>query len=293
LPSLVGREHLVEGNSKLETTNSIARIVGPGLAGQMIQHLTAPVAIIVDAISFLLSALSLKMIDSDEVIPAQPRENQNVWREIREGLALVFGNRLLWALAGCTATFNLFSNMWGAVFILYITDDLGLSPGLIGVIAMAGAPGALFGALLARRIATRLGLGRTIMSAIIVTGLGTLLIPLASGTTPVIAVMLIAAWFISGFGNVVYNVNQVSLRQAITPNRLLGRLNATMRFLVWGTIPLGALIGGTLGGAIGLHPTILVATIGSLFAGLWVFFSPVRTLREQPQPIEEVPVPSA
>jgi predicted MFS family arabinose efflux permease len=169
------------------------------------------------------------------------------------------------------------------VFILYLTRQLGISPAVQGLIFAAGAPGALLAALVSARIAKRFGLGMTIMAAIFVSGAALLLIIPANGADWVSSAFLVSAFFISSFGNVTYNVNQVSLRQAITPNHLLGRMNASMRFLVWGTIPVGALIGGFLGDHIGLKPTILFGLVLGLTPFLWIFFSPVRQLREVPE----------
>ena len=164
LPSLVGREQLVEGNSKLEVSNSAAAILGPGLAGVLVQALTAPIAIIFDALSFLVSAISLRVIRSQETAPElKQAAEKNVLREIREGLHVVFGNRLLWSIAGCTATANFFGSMWQAVFILYLTRELGMPPAVQGIIFAAGAPGALLAALISARVAKRLGLGTTII----------------------------------------------------------------------------------------------------------------------------------
>jgi MFS family permease len=287
LPALVGREHLVEGNSKLEISFSAAAVAGPGMAGVLVRLLTAPFALAFDAASFLVSAAFLAIIGTQEPQAASPAQRPGVGHEIRDGLRVVFGNRILWSIAGSTGTFNLFSAMWNSVYVLYLTRDLGLTPEVIGFIFAAGGPGALLGALLAQRFALRLGLGRTIIAAQLLAWLAGLLIPLARGTTLVIAVTLAISGFLLGVANVVYNVNQVSLRQAITPNRLLGRMTASMRFLVWGTIPLGALIGGAIGTAFGVEAAIVVGTVGAVLATAWVFFSPVRTLRTQPAPAED------
>ncbi len=286
LPSLVGREQLVEGNSKLEVSNSAAAILGPGLAGLLVQVLTAPIAILFDALSFLASAVSLGLIRSAETVTERPHDGErSILREIREGLHVVFGNRVLWSIAGCTATANFFGSIWQAVYILYLTRELGVPPAVQGIIFAAGAPGALLAALFSARVTKRLGLGRAIITAIFLSNVASLLIIVARGPLPVVAILLVTAGFFSSFGNVVYNVNQVSLRQAITPDRLLGRMNASMRVIVWGTIPLGALIGGALGDAIGLHPTIIIGTGFGLISFVWIFFSPVRQLREVPAPV--------
>ncbi len=292
LPSLVGRNQLVEGNSKLEVSNSAAAILGPGLAGFLVQVLTAPVAIFFDALSFLISAWSLRLIHSQEDAPERlPGAQPNVIHEIREGLHVVLGNRLLWSIAGCTATANFFGSIWQAVFILYLTRELNVPPAVQGIIFAAGAPGALVAALFSARIAKRLGLGVTIMIAILLGTAASLLVLLAHDSTLVSAICLIAATFFASFGSVVYNVNQVSLRQAITPDRLLGRMNASMRFIVWGTIPLGSLIGGVLGDAIGLRPTIILGVVLGIAPFLWILFSPVRRLKVIP-PATEATTPA-
>jgi predicted MFS family arabinose efflux permease len=161
---------------------------------------------------------------------------------------------------------------------------LGIGPALLGIIFAAAGPGALLGAVLASRVANRFGLGATIIGSSFLGGLGNLCVLLAGGPEFAAAGVLILAMFIGGISNPVYNINQVSLRQAITPDRLQGRMNASMRFIVWGTIPIGALMGGALGDAIGLRPTLTLMVVCYLLAPLWVLFSPVRQLKEQPAP---------
>jgi len=282
LPAPVGREQLVEGNSKLEVSRSAAQIAGPGVAGGLVQLATAPIAIIVDAASFFISAFFLVFVRVPEAAPAPRAERQTIWKDIGEGLGVVFGNPLLRAIAGCTATSNLGNNSWQAILILYLTRRLGLGAGVIGLIFATGSIGFLCGVLLAGRIARRFGLGPAIVGSIAFGSLGALLIPIAQRPASFALPLLIASQFIAGGSGTIYNINQVSLRQAITPDHLLGRMNATMRFIVWGTLPIGALIGGALGGTIGLRPTLIVGAIGETFAFLWVVFSPVRALREQP-----------
>ena len=285
LPALVDRSQLVEGNAKLEVSRSVAQVGGLGVGGALVQLLTAPVAIAVDALSFLASAVFLATIRCAE--PRAPADTRpNIWTEIREGLGVVLGNPLLRAIAGCTATANLFSNIGMAVYVLYVTRELGVTPALLGVVFAAGSGGALVGALLASRIADWIGLGPTIVGVALLFPLGGLLVVVAGGPPLVVAAILIAAQAATNFCGPVYNVNQVSLRQAITPDRLQGRTNATMRFVVWGTIPIGALVGGFLGDAIGLRATLLVGALGGGLAFLWMLLSPVRGLHEQPTPRE-------
>jgi len=286
LPSLVDRQELVDGNSKLEVSRSVAQIAGPSVAGALIQLVSAPLAVLVDAASFGASVVSLLAIGAPEPPPAASASSGgSIWHELREGLAVVLGNPLLRSIAGCTATSNLFGNALLALFVLYLTRELGIQPAVLGVILAAGGPGALLGALLAGRLARWCGLGATIIGAIIVSGLAGLLVPLVAGPTPLVAGVLMVSSFLNGLANPVYNINQVSLRQAITPDRLQGRMNASMRFLVWGTIPVGALLGGVLGDALGLRPTLLLMAVGALLAPAWVICSPVRHLRQQPAPV--------
>jgi predicted MFS family arabinose efflux permease len=156
---------------------------------------------------------------------------------------------------------------------------------VLGLILAAGGPGAFLGALLAGRLAGHFGLGATIIGSILLSSVANLLIPLAAGPTAVVVGILTLAAFTHGLSDPVYNINQVSLRQAITPDRLQGRMNASVRFIVWGTIPIGALLGGGLGQTLGLWPTIVSMSVCSLLAPIWVLFSPVRTLRSQPVPV--------
>ena len=284
LPSLVERTQLMEGNSKLEVSRSGAELAGPGLAGALVQTLTAPVAIIADAVSFFGSAVFLLLIRHRE--PAVQRDSikarPKMRTEIGEGLRYVFRHRLLLPIAICTSASNLFAHMAFAIYLIYAVRELRLSPGLIGLIFALGNIGFLVGAVSANRIARRLGVGTTIWVSAAIFGPSLLLIPLAPRTAPV--AFLVIGWFLGSFGSVVYNVNQVSLRQAITPDWIQGRMNATIRFLVWGTMPIGAFAGGALGNAIGLRPTLLLAAVGGTFVFIPVLFSPVRKLREFPEP---------
>ncbi len=288
LPSLVGRDQLVEGNSKLEISRSGAQLAGPGIAGALIQLLKAPVAIAADAISYLGSAVFVFMIRKSEP-PVQRHaegEQPRMRTQIGEGLRYVWRHRLLRPIAFCTATSNLFSQIAAAVVLLYAVRRLGLTAGSIGLIFAVGNAGFLVGAFLSGRIGRLLGVGRAIIAAILLGDLAAVLLPLATRST---GPPLLIGWVaLIGLGSVVYNVNQVSLRQAITPEGMQGRMNATMRFMVWGTIPIGSFIGGVLGNTIGLRPTLWVAAIGSQIPFLFPLLSPVRKLKEIPAP--EAPV---
>jgi MFS family permease len=281
LPSLIEREQLVDGNSMLQMSDSVAQVAGPGLGGALVQLLTAPLAILVDALTFLASAISIVAIGAREE-PVQTEARGNVWSELREGLKLVIGNPLLRAIGGCTATLNLSANALFTVYMLYCTGTLGLKPAVIGAVFAIGGLSTVAGTLLASRAAGRFGLGPMLIASPFVIGLASLLIPLAGGPPLVAVLLLIAAQVLFGIGRPIFDINQLSLRQAITPARLQGRVNASMLFIMWGVIPIGSLLGGLLGTTIGLRPTLTVGAVGMSLAFIWVLLSPIRGLRRQP-----------
>ncbi len=279
LPHLVGREHLVEGNAKLESVRAIAQIGGPGLGGSLVQVLTAPVALLADAIALALSAGFVVRISKREERP--PRATRpNLVREISEGLGFVLGNRLLRAIAACTGTGNLFAALGMAMTVFFLRRDVGLEPGVIGVVLGSWGIGAVAGAFMARRCARRLGQGPALWIALATTTPFAFLLPL---TEPGWRVWLAGAGgIVVSAGIVTYNVIQVSFRQALTPDHLLGRMNATMRFLVWGTQPIGALLGATLGSLLGARTALLISAAGMCTAFLPVYLSPLRRMRQLP-----------
>jgi MFS family permease len=281
LPSLVAREQLVEGNSKLETTNSASQLAGPSVAGLIVQYLSAAWAMTFDALTFVFSAAMMVFIRKEEVVP-ESAERKSRLSEAREGLRVVFRDIRLWSIAGCTGTSNFFSGALFAVLFPFAINDLRIDAGPFGIATGFGAVGALAGAFLAAPLAKRIGVGHAIVIAIFVGSLGALSLIVATPTTIFFAIVVTTAF--AGFGALVYNINQVSLRQALVPIRLQGRLNATMRFLVWGTLPIGSLTGGFLGTVLGNREGIAIAAVGGLFAGVWVLLSPVRSIRMMPEP---------
>lgn len=287
LPHLVGRDNLVEGNAKLEAVRGVSHVAGPTAGGLLVQWLSAPVAIVVDAVSFLVSASFVGLIRKREPKP-EPAADRHLGREIAEGLRFVLGNRLLRSIAMCTGSANLFTAIAMTMVLVLLAGELGVSAGTIGLLMSTGAVGGLVGAFTAMRIARWLGQGPTIVYPIAVTApFGLLVAVVRPGWT----LWLGAVGFgVVTFGGVVYNIAQVSFRQGLTPERLLGRMNATMRFLVWGTMPLGGLIGGVLGGLVGVRETVAIGMVGSCLAFLPVFFSPLRTMRELPGGEEREPV---
>lgn len=291
LPSLVEREHILEGNSKLGTSSSLAEIGGPALAGVLVQLLTAPIAMFLDALSFLASAIFIQKIKKTEPAPQLSPTNEagvpQIWAEIKEGLQVILHNPILRALAGCTALFNFFGGFFGAFYILYATKELKLDPAVIGVLIGLGGVGALSGSLLAGFVMRRLGLGKTLIGMLLVSRVVTLLIPMAGGT-PEFVIFCMALPQLLGDGTlIIFMINEVSLRQTIVPDHLLGRANASMRFLVGAISPIGPLVGGLLGEAIGLRPALWIAVIGMFSSVLIVWFSPIRHLRDFPVGLQQ------
>ena len=246
LPSLVDRDQIVEGNSKLEISRSAAQISGPGLGGILVEILTAPYAVLVDALSFVASGAFLLGIRKPEPKPERATvdgRKTTMRHELKEGLRFVLGNPNLRAQAGCTATSNLFSSVAFSILLVFAVRELELSPGVIGFVFSLGAVGSLVAALTATRISRRFGIGPTTIVVAALFGPAMLLVafaPAGNGAIP----FFVAAQLLFGFTVVVYNIVQVSYRQAICPPRLQGRMNSVMRFVVWGTIPIGTLLGG-------------------------------------------------
>src|SRR6266699_1861799 len=305
LPSLVRRDQLVEGNRNLQASASTAQVTGPTIAGIVISIITAPIAIAIDACSFFASAFALSRIDHEEIIDKEIAK-PSVLADIREGLHVVLRDSRLRMIAGSTGTSNFFSTALQAIVLLYFVlpspAGLGVSKTLVGVTAgiifRVASIGALVGVAISGRVAKRIGVGPAIVGSMLIGGLGAIPYYLSGSLTvsPLFTVAgfdvnwnmlaIMGGQFITFIGVVVYNVNQVSLRQAIVPLRLQGRMNATMRFLVWGTIPLGGLAGGLLGTFLGLRSAIGIAILGGSLAFLWVLLSPVRSLKEIPAPLE-------
>jgi MFS family permease len=294
LPSLVAREQLVDGNAKLEVSFQSATLAGPGLAGVLVQALTAPVAILANSASFVVSAVLLLLIRRREPEPARDEdEDAGLVAQIREGLRYVLGHRLLRPLAMTTAISNLFgfSGIVEAILALYAIRELHVAPAVLGIALGVGNVGGLLGAVANGRIVRRLGTGPVILLVTVVPALTILLLAAATPSTAVVvlAAALVVAWFTAA----IYNINQITLRQAVTPEAMQGRMNATVRFLIWGTIPAGAVLGGLLAGTLGLRAALVVAGAGSLLAVLPVALSPVRGLREMPSLESEAAAPAA
>jgi MFS family permease len=286
LPALIEREHLVDGNSKLQVTVGIAQVGGPSLAGGLIAAITAPYAILVDSMSFVISSVFMIRMRHRENLPRQDTNEPRprMWPQVKEGLAWVVGHRNLRAIAGCTGTSNFCSSLMFAIVILYMVRVLHLSAFEAGAVFAVGSAGSIVGALFANRLGLKLGLGTAIVFTAVIFSFGGLAYPLAPKSFPLPALM--AGQLLFGFSAIAYNILQVSYRQAITPERLQGRMNAAMRWIVWGTIPLGTLAGGAIAQTTSLHTALWVGALLGTPTFLWVLLSPLRSVREIPQPVD-------
>jgi MFS family permease len=282
----VGREKLVEANAKIGISDSAAQLVGPGLAGALIQWLTAPIAILIDAISFVVSALMLRGI-APAASDAPKVSGSSVWREIGEGLMAVWRNPTLRALAWALAAWQVFRHAYIAVVILFAARELGFSAGHVGVLFMLAGAGSLLSAAAVGPLNTRFGFGPTMLAALAGTGVGWLVLGASSGGYLLASLVFGAGLFLLDFSAMTFFINYLTLRQSVTPDRLLGRVTATMICLTVATAPLGGLAGGWIAEHWGLRATILLAGAGALLLlPLIAWASPLAHMRKLPGPSE-------
>jgi MFS family permease len=288
LPALVPHDDLLDANSAITTSSTIARIAGPGIAGILIQWLTAPIAIVVDALSFIWSAFAVASLQTVEPAPPARETRPPFWMAMWEGVSTIIRHPLLRAFALSSLTFDLFWNMLYAVYVLYIVRVLGLPPATYGIILGVGSVGALMGASLVGRVIQMFGVGPTVICAQLLIGSASLLIPLAEIRGWLALACLIIGEFIQSCMGTIYGITRFSLTQAVTPNRLRGRVQASAQVI--GLLPavIGTLLGGLLGDRIGIGATILIGACGGMLGFLWVLLSPLRKLRSVPQAVEEM-----
>jgi predicted MFS family arabinose efflux permease len=284
LPMILRDERLAEGNARLFTGWSIAEIAGPGVAGWLVQAITAPFAILADAISYLASAIMLVRMHpaEHETASGDGDTRPHFLGELLDGLHLVIRDPVLRATALATGLWNLFDGARWAVLILFLTRTLGLDATIIGVVFMASSVGYLIGSLLPQRVAARIGLGNAILLGVVLAVPSELLTAFASGPPLQATVMTVAGFFLAGVVIPVYDINQFSLRQAVIPLPMQGRGNATMRTIIRGAVPLGAVIGGLLAERLGLRGVMVVASLGGVAGFLAIWFSPVRAMQTLP-----------
>jgi Na+/melibiose symporter-like transporter len=277
LPSLVAREQLAEGNARLALSEAVSRTLGPGLAGVLIQALTAPVAIAVDAASFVISAVSLLWIHADES-PPSAAERRSLWAEIHEGLQTVWRHPVLRSLLGAFTLGNLGDGLFAGIFLLFLSRDLSLEPAAIGAVFAGLGVGGLFGAAVSGVVTRVVGPGATLYGAMVIWGVayGAMALVRPSGlAVPVLAVLMGAL----GTINPIAGANSQTLRQAVTPDRLLGRVVAVGRVATWGGVALGAFSGGLLADVFGVRPVVMLGGLLPLTGALWLLLSPIRNIR--------------
>jgi MFS family permease len=288
LPALLARDELVDGNSKLELSRSSAQVIGPGAAGILIELLKAPFALVADAASFLISGVLLGLMRAPapavDAPPAGPRIRRLIG-DVVVGTSYVFRQPYLRAIALTTTTANFFRSGLIAVLLVYLVREGGASAGAIGAAFAVGNVGFVGAAMIAPTVARRFGIGPTILCAVSVFGPAAVLVAAVPAHVAIYATG--AMILIDGFGIGLHGVNQVSLRQALTPERLRGRMTATLRFMNIGSMPLGMMLGGLLGSLIGLRPAIWACTAGLFLAALPYALSSTGRLRALPSPPEE------
>jgi MFS family permease len=282
LPSLVERDQILEGNSRLAFSSSIAEIAGPGLTGILVQLLTAPIAILLDALSFLASALTVWLIRKPEPQVVANYSRLHVWVELTAGMRAIAQSPILRAIAGHSGTAGFFAGFFASLYVLYVISDLHLSPALLGAVIALGGVANVIGAAIAPRLTRRAGIGATLIGSLLIMGAASLMVPLAHGSVVTAAAFLTLAQ-VGDLCWPVFNVCELSLRQAITPGEVLGRVNAAMQMLSRGLQPMGSLGAGILAEMMGLRATLAVGAAGLLLSSLWVVLSPIRTMRDYPQ----------
>jgi hypothetical protein len=285
VPILLHRRQISEANAKLESTAQLARIGGPAIGGGLLAIVSAPLVILGTAIGYLVSAAFLWRITDDE-LPRDRTEHRRLWHEIREGLAFVWNQRLIRRITINTGLANFFGTVSMTLTALLVLRELGLSPAVLGLVFSIGAIGGLLGALATPWLTRIVGEGRIIPLATVLSGLVAFLLPISAVFPDAAIPILIAAEFGFSFAVLVYNIAQVSFRQRVTPSVLLGRMNASIRFVVWGVMPLGSLASGVVATAIGVVPTMWLGAVGSLLSGAVVVFSPLIGMRDLPGELE-------
>jgi predicted MFS family arabinose efflux permease len=282
LPTVVPRTQLVAANSALTASGSVAEFSSFGIGGFLVKLFTAPIAIAVDAVSFVVSAVLLATIRRPEPPPKPAHDREPVLREIRDGLRIVAGSPLLRALALAHGGTHVLWGVFGTAYLLFATRELQLDPAAIGVIAALGGVGSLLGSVTAPVLVRRLGVGRTILGGMVLFALGNLLIPLAPANAVFLgAAFLVAQQLIGDSGGTVYEIVETSLVQSSVENRVIGRVNAT--FFTFTTLMTlaGVVIGGVIGELFGLRAAFSFGLLGAVLSIVVVWFSPVRAIRDK------------
>ncbi|GIG92995.1 MFS transporter [Plantactinospora endophytica] len=280
--SLVPRKDYVDANALTNGSRAMSFVAGPSVGGFLVQTLTAPVALLADAVSYLFSALFLARIGP--IRTTAPASDDGAGLGLKRGLRFIARAPILRSLLLGTTTLNLFNYMFTALYVLYVSTELGLSPGLLGLVIGIGSIGALLGAAVTGRLVRRLGIGRTVVLSFVLFPAPLVLVPLAGGSPPVVLGVLFASEFLSGLGLMMMDITVGSLQTAVIPEHLLARVAGAKRTVNYGIRPIGAVLGGTLGATLGVRPTLWIATVGAIAGLLWVLPTAIPKLRELPEP---------
>ena len=282
VPNLVDQEHLTDANSKIQASTAFAGVAGPGLAGVLVGLVTAPITLTADSVSYLFSAAGLIAIRKPEAAPDGPEIRPSVRQSISEGLHAVWGSKLLSALLTQGAALNLFFGAYITVFVVYAVRVVHLHPTELGIVMAGSAVGSLAGATTARRVTRAIGLGRTMIINTLGESLALLLLLVPRHASVAAIAIFVVAQLAYGWNVGVLNVNVITLRQIVTPRRVLARMNATYRMVLFGVAPIGMSLGGVLGGAVGLRTALLISLALMTSPMLWLFFSPAFRLKQMP-----------
>lgn len=281
--ALVARSDYIEANTLLNGARAMSSVAGPSIGGVLVQVLSAPVTVLVDVSSYLVSALLLTRTEATEYRPATRKRGLG----IASGLRYLARSAALRSILLGSATLNLFNYMFAALFVLYVTTELEVSAGTLGAVIGVGAVGGLLGAAITGRLTRRFGIGATLLASFIMFPAPLILVPLAAGPRAVVLAMLFAAEFGSAVGVMMLDITAGAVQTAATPESMLARVQGAKRTVNYGIRPIGALLGGALGATMGLQPALWAATIGALTGVFWIIFSPLPSLRDLPQTVTE------
>ena len=290
LPTVVEREQLVDANSALTASRSVAEFSAFSISGFLVQIFTAPLAIAIDAVSFVLSALVLGTIRRPEAAPAGVARREPLLAEIRDGLRPIVRSPILRAVAGASSGSHFLWGVFGSLFLVFASEELGLDPATIGLIAAVGGASSLLGAVLAGRTSRRFGIGPSILLGLVAFTVSSALLPIAPAGAIAIAIgVLVAAQLVGDCGATIQEINELSLVQSIVPNNLLGRVSSSVEFLTHLWLLIGTVVGGVLGEWFGVRFAMWIGVLGGVTAIAFVWMSPLRTLRTAVVPEPEQP----
>jgi len=282
VPIVVPKEQIASANSSLETTNQLSTIGGPAIVGGLLSIVKAPALLVADSLTFLVSTISLSAI-RDREVPKPKEERKKLRHEIAEGLKFVWNNKIIRAVSFTTSTSNLFSTAQATLVPLVILRDLHISPAVFGVIESIAAVGGLLGAVTAAKLSKAIGEGQVIAYSAVLMGFTAFAPAIAAGSSQFVAIVVLClGQFVGMFTVLTYNITQVSARQRLCPEHLLGRMNASIRFFVWGVMPIGALISGAAATAFGIIPVLWFAAIGVFLSAIFVVVSPLSRMKHLP-----------